>query len=124
MSALPAGIVAQHSEIARLIAEVRRSHAQGASWDALARMLDGLIEVVRQHFESEQDEMKNASYPLLVEHSANHDTFLRRLRVLRAECDRRETELMSVFMDLLDNWFKNHERTADQLVLDHLASQR
>jgi hemerythrin len=61
---------------------------------------------------------------MLVEHRKNHETFLRRLRILRAECDRRETELMSVFMDLLDNWFKNHERTADGLLLDYLAKQR
>ena len=31
---------------------------------------------------------------------------------------------MSVFMDLLDNWFKNHERTADGLLLDYLSKPR
>lgn len=118
------GIVAEHGELAALISEVRKSHAQGATWDELARMLDELVETVRTHFESEENQMERAAYPLLVEHRKNHETFLRRLRILRAECDRRETELMSVFMDLLDNWFKNHERTADELLLEYLARHR
>ncbi len=86
-------------------------------------MLDALIDTVREHFEDEERQMQDAKFPMLEEHRKNHETFLRRLHVLREECDRRETELMSVFMDLLDNWFKNHERTADGLVLEYLAGQ-
>ena len=121
MPALPAGIVAQHSALAALITDVRAAHARGASWEELAKKLDQLVATVTEHFQSEEQEMAKARYPLLVEHAKNHETFLRRLRILREECDRRETELMSVFMDLLENWFKNHERTADELVLEHLA---
>ena len=123
MPALPVGIIAQHGVLASLIKDVRQAHARGASWEELARRLDHLIETVREHFESEEQDMEHASYPLLAEHRKNHETFLRRLHVLREECDRRETELMSVFMDLLDNWFKNHERTADGLVLEYLAGR-
>jgi hemerythrin len=122
MPTLPEGIVAQHHELASLIKGVRRAHAEGASWENLARMLDALMDTVAAHFESEERDMELAKYPLLEEHRKNHETFLRRLKILREECDRRETELMSVFMDLLDNWFKNHERTADGLVLEYLAS--
>jgi len=124
MRTLPEGILAQHGELSSLIAGVRQAHAQGASWPDLARMLDGLIETVQAHFDSEEGEMARVAFPMLDEHRANHDTFVRRLQVLRAECDRRETELMALFMDMLDNWFKNHERTADQHVLDYLAGHR
>ena len=121
MPGLPAGIVAQHSALAALISEVRGAHSRGASWDELAKMLDQLVAIVTEHFESEEQEMTQARYPMLDEHRKNHETFLRRLKILRAECDRRETELMAVFMDLLENWFKNHERTADELVLEYLS---
>jgi hemerythrin-like metal-binding protein len=124
MPALPAGLVAQHSALAALIADVRAAHARGASWEDLAKKLDILVATVTEHFVSEEREMSQAHYPMLVEHAKNHETFLRRLKILRAECDKRETELMAVFMDLLENWFKNHERTADELVLEHLASQQ
>jgi hemerythrin len=124
VSALPKGILAQHGALAALIADVRKAHAEGATWDDLARMLDQLIATVREHFASEEEEMAQARYPILVEHRVNHETFLRRLLILREECERRETELMAVFMDLLENWFKNHERTADELVLNYLAGRR
>jgi len=124
MSAQLKGIVSEHGEIAALIAEVRRKHDDGADWADLARMLDSLVATVTMHFESEEKAMEQAGYPLLAEHAANHATFVRRLQVLRAECDRRETELMAIFMDSVENWFKNHERTADGLVLDYLAAHR
>jgi hemerythrin-like metal-binding protein len=121
MPALPAGIVAQHSALAALISDVRAAHARGATWEDLAKRLDALVATVKEHFDSEEQEMAQARYPLLVEHAKNHETFLRRLRILREECDRRESELMAVFMDLLENWFKNHERSADELVIEYLA---
>ncbi len=124
MSALLHGIVAEHGEIAALIGDVRRQHDEGAGWEDLARLLDDLVATVTSHFESEEKTMEQAGYPMLAEHRANHSTFLRRLHILRAECDRRETELMAIFMDSLDNWFKNHERSADGLMLDYLAKHR
>jgi hemerythrin-like metal-binding protein len=124
MVAVQKGIVDEHTALAALITAVRRNHAAGATWEALARELDALVETVRAHFESEEQQMEKAGYPMLVEHRKNHETFMRRLLILRAECDRQETELMAVFMDLLDNWFKNHERTADGLLLEYLEKQR
>jgi hemerythrin-like metal-binding protein len=124
MVAVNRGIVDEHTELAALISSVRRSHAAGASWEDLARMLDELVATVRAHFTSEEQQMERAAYPMLVEHRKNHETFLRRLLILREECDRQQTELMAVFMDLLDNWFKNHERTADGLLLEYLSKQR
>ena len=104
MSALERGIIGEHGEIASLIANLRRRHAEGLAWTELALLLDQLVATVASHFESEEKAMAKTGYPGLDEHRANHETFLRRLRVLRDECDRRETELMAVFMDLLENW--------------------
>ena len=36
---------------------------------------------------------------------------MRRLEVVRLECDRKETELMPLLTEMLDNWFKHHEET-------------
>ena len=121
MPALQRSIVDEHSALASMIAHVRHVHAKGATWEELARHFDELIAAVSAHFESEERNMAEVTYPQIVEHRTNHETFLRRLRMLRAECDRRETELMAVFMDMLENWFKNHERTADELLLKYIS---
>lgn len=104
-----------------MVAGVRAAHAAGVDWDALAEKIDEVLEVVHEHFEHEEREMKRAAYPRLEEHALAHQTFLRRLKVVRAECERRETELMALFTELLESWFKNHERTADRHVLEYLG---
>lgn len=92
---------------------LRSAHEAGAAWEDLLRAIDAIIERFRGHFADEQAAMVAHTYPGLDEHEAEHAMFLRRLQVLRAECDRRETELMATFIDLLTGWLKNHERTED-----------
>jgi hemerythrin-like metal-binding protein len=117
-------IVDQHLELATLVGTVRKAHAAGATWEEMAAHFDEAIAKVSAHFEREELDMTLITYPHLVEHRTNHETFLRRLRLLRSECDRRESELMAVFMDMLENWLKNHERTADDLLLRYMAGHR
>lgn len=109
----PAQLTDQHVQIVSLISSLRTAHEAGTAWEDLARAIDVIIERFRGHFADEQAAMAAATYPGLGEHRAEHTIFLRRLQVLRAECDRRETELMGTFIDLLKGWLKKHERTDD-----------
>lgn len=117
----PDGILSQHVHLTKGVAELRQAHAEGAAWSELATRLDELVDSVRRHFDSEEDEMARSGYPKLAEHRLLHATFLRRLVALRAECDERRTELMSTFIKSLETWLKNHERTADKDVLEFLG---
>ena len=117
----PDGILSQHAHLARGVADLRQAHADGAAWSELASRLDDLVESVRMHFSSEEAEMQHNGYPKVAEHRLLHATFLRRLVVLRAECDERRTELMASFVKTLESWLKNHERTADRDVLEFLG---
>lgn len=117
----PDGILAQHAHLSKMVAGIRRAHAEGAAWPELASRLDELLESVRIHFGSEEEEMEREGYPRLVEHRDHHRTFMRRLDLLRTECDRRQTELMATLTRSLENWFANHERTADKDVLEFLG---
>ncbi len=118
---LPEGMIAQHHHLREMVASVRKAHSEGVDWDVLAKRLDAIIDVVHEHFTSEEKEMEAGKYPRLHEHSIAHQTFLRRLKVARAECERRETELMGLVTELLENWFLHHERTADAHVLEFLG---
>ncbi len=120
--ALPSAIPAQHGHIARMIGSLRTAHAEGTSWDAFALILDSVLSTVQRHFEHEEREMTQVGYPQRDVHRAAHETFLKRLRVLRDECERRETELMGMLVELLHSWFKDHERTADADMLDFLRT--
>lgn len=117
----PDGILAQHAHLSKMVGDLRKAHARGAPWPELAALLDELLERVRQHFGSEEDQMEQAVYPKLASHRELHRTFMRRLELLRAECDRRQTELMATLTKSLESWFANHERTADKDALEFLG---
>lgn len=117
----PDGILSQHAHLAKGVVGLRQAHAEGATWSDLASRLDELVDAVRMHFASEEEEMERGGYPKIAEHRLLHATFLRRLLVLRAECDERHTELMSSLVKSLETWLKNHERTADREVLEFLG---
>jgi len=117
---LPDGVAAQHGHLSASIRQLRSVHAAGGQWEELARLIDRLVEDVREHFEYEELLMERGGYPRLEQHRSMHSSFLRRLVALRAECDRRETELMGVLVELLESWFKTHEQTADRHSIEYL----
>ncbi len=65
------------------------------------------------HFAAEELLMEKAEYAKFAEHKKMHSVFLERLERLRDECQRRQTELMGVLVELLETWFRHHEETAD-----------
>lgn len=120
MPTLPDGVAAQHGHLSASIRNLRLVHASGVAWEELAQVLDRLIDDVREHFEFEELQMERAGYPRLEQHRLLHSSFMGRLTALRAECDRRETELMGVLVELLETWLKSHEQTADRHALEYL----
>jgi hemerythrin len=118
---LPDGIAAQHGQLLGTLRALRTSWASGAGWDAVTAELDQLVRHFREHFELEELLMQRGAYPRLEEHQQQHAGFLRRLEALRGECERRETELMGVLIELLEAWFRSHEQHADRPAIEYLA---
>jgi hemerythrin-like metal-binding protein len=112
--ALPEAMAAQHGHIAAMVTGLRRAHTAGEPWSALASYVDRLLGDVRKHFATEEAAMEAARYASLDGHRDEHEVFLRRLEIVRIECDRRETELMPLLTEMLDNWFRHHEDTWDR----------
>lgn len=77
-------------------------------------MLDELLRDFEEHFSYEELIMDRGLYPRIDEHRAEHAAFLRKVEALRRECDRRETELMGVLVELLETWLRNHEKSSDR----------
>lgn len=121
MPTLPDGVAAQHGHLAASIRRLRHVHAAGGQWEDLTEQVDKLLSEVAGHFEHEELLMERGAYPELEQHRSMHSSFLRRLTALRAECDRRESELMGVLVELLESWFKNHEQTADRAAAQFLG---
>jgi hemerythrin-like metal-binding protein len=117
----PDGILAQHAHVAKLVATLRQSQGRGALPTDLTSKIDEVLEAVRMHFASEEEQMQRHGYPKLEAHRQQHETFMRRLVVLRAECEGGDGELVTMFAESLEHWLTNHERTADEDVLAFLG---
>lgn len=120
MPTLPDGVAAQHGHLSASIRNLRLVHAAGVGWEELAALMDRLIDDVRQHFEFEELQMERGGYPRIDHHRMLHSSFMGRLTALRAECDRRETELMGILVELLETWLQSHEETADRHAIEYL----
>jgi hemerythrin-like metal-binding protein len=118
---LPDGVAAQHGHLAASIRRLRHVHAAGGQWEDLTELVDQLLGEVAGHFEHEELLMERGAFPAFEQHRSMHSSSLRRLTALRAECDRRESELMGVLVELLEAWFKNHEQTADRSAAEFLG---
>jgi hemerythrin len=117
----PDGILAQHAYVAKLVGALREAQTEGARPTDLMARLEQVLESVRAHFQSEEEEMEHYGYPHLDSHRQQHETFMRRLIVLRAECDGGDEDLIMMFAESLENWLAAHERTADNDVLTFLG---
>ncbi len=117
---LPEAISAQHGYIASMVTGLRRLHDAGEPWSSLAAYINRLLRDVREHFAREEAVMAAARYERLAGHREEHERFMRRLEVVRLECDRKETELMPLLTEMLDNWFKHHEETWDREAMTSL----
>ena len=112
----------QHSHLARLL--LRLKHVASASNEPkeVSAMLDMLIVDVRQHFAAEEHTMERAEYPAIEEHRERHSKFVHHLERLQAECAERGGGLAPAVAEQLENWFNDHEQTADAELLSFLGT--
>jgi hemerythrin len=120
---LPDGVAAQHGHLAALIKSLRVQLSEGAEWSELARAFDRLNADIAEHFEFEENLMSQRGYPGVAEHRNEHESFRKKVAILRAECDHQQTELLGVLVELLESWFKTHEQTADREVAQFLSAE-
>lgn len=118
---MPDGLLAQHAYVASLVAALREAHAEGDRRDGVTTRIDEVLGAVREHFASEEEQMRRYGYPGLEAHHQQHETFLRRLTVLRGESDHGDAELLTMFVESLEQWLYRHEHTADEAVLRFLG---
>jgi len=114
----------QHGHLARLLARLKETVAAGAEAGEVCQALAVLVADVRQHFDSEEYSMDRAEYPLRDEHRERHAKFLHHLESVRAECGKEERGLAPAVAEQLENWFFDHEQTADAELLSYLRSSR
>jgi hemerythrin len=117
-------ILRQHGRIERLLRELKSLLANDAPASERSVVVGALAAYFRQHFEIEEELMRQHGYPEVARHALQHGHFRERLERIVAECEKqdpsRDRELPTS-IDEFHRWFLQHEEKEDRALLDYLS---
>jgi hemerythrin len=109
----------QHQELLDRMDLLRDYMRRGQSRNAIRDTLKFLDAYVMEHFDTEVKYMQRYSYPGLLQHKAEHETFLKDLAAFKEKFTSLHTQgEITTFLSLdivrrLNDWFTNHIATVD-----------
>jgi hemerythrin len=120
----PDDVAAQHAHLARLLVELRERASHGATGGDLCKLLDSLATDVADHFAAEEKLMERGGYPHLDQHREQHAKFLSHIETLTRDCAQRTAGLHRSIIQQLEDWYHDHQHTADAEALRFLGVGR
>jgi hemerythrin len=120
----------QHRELLERMELVRDYMRRGQSRDAISDTLRFLETYIVEHFATEVKYMQRYHYPGILQHKAEHETFLKDFGTLKekftaAQAQGDITPLLIIdIVRRLNDWFSNHIATVDRKMGDFLAEKR
>ncbi|WP_375752735.1 bacteriohemerythrin [Vibrio sp. HN007] len=112
----------QHRSLMTLANEYHRTQITKSARGAIARVMEGVIEYTKSHFQYEESLMKKYGYPDLEPHKAKHRKLEAEAQSFKDRFDRGE-DLGEEFSKFLEGWLLNHIKKADQEYSEHLNSR-
>ncbi|MBL8486547.1 MAG: hemerythrin family protein [Rhodocyclaceae bacterium] len=107
-----------HREIFRWIAELESAATENRTLFGVY-VITRLNRYVREHFKVEEALMRQAGYPKLAEHIAEHEAFRHRIGEMHVHSIAREIPKETV--DYLNGWLTNHIARTDMEYVPFLA---
>lgn len=115
----------QHAEIFARIEALVRAIGGGSSRDEVGRTLSFLCDYVVTHFLAEEALMRDAGFPGLSAHRAEHEQFVRDLGLLATEHTRDgpSPSLVLRVSGRVSEWLREHILRADRELGEFLAAR-
>lgn len=112
----------QHSRIVELL---NKLHDQlGAKFEEESkRLLIELKDTLREHFDTEENLMKEYKYVNFFSHKLEHDRFFSKVKSYITEVDQGKIKLDLEFLKSAKRWFFNHFALNDKKCAEFLLSQ-
>ena len=101
----------QHTYVLRIINDLYSALGSGREREAIKGMLDRLVRYTKDHFQREEELMKECGYPKLDEHKALHDRMTQKTIHLRNSF---ATVTGQNLLRFLKEWWINHICQADK----------
>ncbi|MEW6198813.1 MAG: bacteriohemerythrin [Planctomycetota bacterium] len=115
---------AQHRRLVDMINDLHDAMAKGQGRDALKPLLTRLAQYTVTHFQAEEQYMRKINYPNLLQHKAEHENLVRRVKELTQSYESNQIALTIETMNFLRDWLTSHIRRVDRQYAPTAAQTR
>lgn len=98
----------QHKKLVELINGLHDAMKAGKGKDALARVLQDLINYAASHFATEEKYMTQFSYPAYPTHKNEHEKFVKQVLDFQKDFNSGKAVMTLDIMNFLKDWLLNH----------------
>ncbi|WED22959.1 bacteriohemerythrin [Vibrio sp. JC009] len=109
----------QHQSLMTLANEYHKAQATESARGAIERVMQGVVDYTKSHFDYEESLMEENGYPDFIPHKEKHKKIVAQVQGFKDRFDRGE-DLGEEFSDFLKGWLINHIRGTDQKYSKHL----
>lgn len=112
-----------HHHLVRLLNKTYKEFTTADPEESLGGILEELADYASYHFAAEEDWMKENSYPRLMEHSKEHETFTRRVAEIQKNVAQGTGNSSLEIIAFLKDWLTHHILNVDTEYRDHVAGK-
>jgi hemerythrin len=114
---------AAHQKLFSLINELHSAMQSGKGRTIIADTLCELEKYTQTHFVAEEAQLERAGYPGLIQHRAEHRTFIAKIKEFKDNVEAGELSESVAVLAFLTTWLKNHIMQTDKKYSVHLNSR-
>lgn len=113
---------AQHRKLVDMLNGLHDAMSRGQGRETMGALLTSLIQYTGTHFADEERRMRQAAYPGLLSHKAEHDEFVRKVSDLKKRFEGGSFSLTVETMSFLKGWLTNHIQGTDKKYAPYLSA--
>ncbi|WP_301100573.1 bacteriohemerythrin [Propionivibrio sp.] len=117
-------IDAEHQELFRRINAFHDHWLEKRDQQSIAHLLNQLVNYAQTHFRHEEDIMRDAGFPRLVEHQKIHESMIETIFNLRQSFEEKNIHLEMDTMKFVKDWLVNHIVDSDYMFRNFLARRK
>jgi hemerythrin len=112
-----------HKKLVGMVNELHDGILEGHRHEALAHVLDQLVQYTKVHFAREEQFFAKTQYAQAAEHKKEHDDLIVKAGELQSRYKGGSTSMLSLeTMSFLKSWLSHHIQGSDKLYTKHLNS--
>jgi len=104
----------QHRQLINIINELHEAMSKGQAKEVQASLLQRLGQYAAEHLNTEERMLNSNGYPDFVQHKAQHDNYIAKVRELEKQVGAGKLSLSVTLLPFLKDWWTGHIMKTDQ----------